>query len=29
MKRFYPSLKRKEIAEEFLLKYGKYTYELI
>ena len=29
MKRYYPSLKRKEIADEFFLKYGKYTYELI
>ena len=29
MKRFYPSLKRKEFAEEFFKKYGTYTYELI
>ena len=29
MKRFYPSLKRKETGEFFFSKYGKYTYELI
>ena len=29
MKRFYPSLTRKEIADELFAKYGKCTYELI
>ncbi len=29
LKKFYSSLKRKEVADEILIKYGKYTYELI
>jgi hypothetical protein len=29
LKRFFPSKKRKEIADEFFKKYGKFTYELI
>ena len=29
LKRFFPSIKRKEIADEFFKKYGKFTYELI
>ena len=29
MKKFYSSLKRKEVADEILIRYGKYTYELI
>ena len=29
LKRFFSSLKRKEIADEFFKKYGKFTYELI
>ena len=29
MKRFFPSLKRKEIADEIIIKYGKYTFEII
>ena len=29
LKNFYSSLKRKEVADEILIKYGQYTYELI
>ena len=29
MKKFYSSLNRKDIADEILIKYGRYTYELI